>query len=101
MFRRRPSQFWTFAYLCVGFFLVFLSVSFLIAGYFYDVNFVLSMSLGALTGGAGLLLILKGCWDLRVLSRDKRFRYTVLGFALVFAILYWLIVLLFLILPNI
>jgi hypothetical protein len=59
------------------------------------------MLLGALTRGAGLLLILKGCWDLRVLSRDRRYRYTVLGSALVFAIVYWLLVLRLLILPNI
>jgi len=62
---------------------------------------MLSMLLGALARGTGLLLILKGCWDLRVLSRDRRYRYTVLGSALVLAIVYWLIVLRLLILPNI
>jgi len=105
MFRRRPSQSRILACLFVGFLLVFLSMTFLpIAWRFYDVNFVLFMFLISLIGVgvlAGLFLVSEGYQDLRVLSRDKRSRYTVLGSALVLAIVYWLIVLLFLILPNI
>jgi len=105
MFRRRPSPFWTFVYLCVGFFIVFLSVTFLpITWRFYDVDFVLFMFLISLIGvgvSAGLFLVSEGYQGLRVLSRDRRYRYTVLGSALVLAIVYWLIVLRLLILPNI